>query len=294
MAWIVPRDWVASEVVTAAVMNSAVRDNLRYLKGLDGDITLEANVLTAFLVDGVDVSAHKARHASGGADALNAPLAIAAMAGLTLNKVWKGDATNRPVEIDFPTRTLNPANDTVQEGYYAATTLSAVDADLAVGNIKSGVTIFGFLGTFTETLAEDIVDSVISAVTQDATSAITINRKNYAQDADTDQDLASSTQTFAAVSLAVASAFINCFNVDTNQQKLRVYMDGVSVAESGFLADGEAADAVGSRALSGVDKICKASVHNYGGDGGVLQVMCENSGAKRAIAFVSVGSVKKI
>jgi hypothetical protein len=45
------------------------------------------------------------------------------------------------------TRTLSAANETVDAGYYAATTLSAVDADLAVGNIKSGITIFGFLGT---------------------------------------------------------------------------------------------------------------------------------------------------
>lgn len=44
------------------------------------------------------------------------------------------------------TRTLSAANDTVAEGYYAATTLSAVDTDLAVGNIKSGTTIFGFAG----------------------------------------------------------------------------------------------------------------------------------------------------
>ena len=46
------------------------------------------------------------------------------------------------------TRTLSDASNTVAAGYYAATTLSAVDADLAVGNIKSGTTIFGFLGTY--------------------------------------------------------------------------------------------------------------------------------------------------
>ena len=45
------------------------------------------------------------------------------------------------------TQTLSSANDTVAAGYYAATTLSAVDTDLAAGNIKSGTTIFGILGT---------------------------------------------------------------------------------------------------------------------------------------------------
>jgi hypothetical protein len=44
------------------------------------------------------------------------------------------------------TKTLDPANDTVTAGYYAATTLSAVDTDLATANIKNGVTIFGFAG----------------------------------------------------------------------------------------------------------------------------------------------------
>jgi len=54
-------------------------------------------------------------------------------------------------------QTLNPANDTVSAGYYAATTLSAVDADLAVGNIKTGVGIFGFTGTYDTEAVNPIV-----------------------------------------------------------------------------------------------------------------------------------------
>ena len=46
----------------------------------------------------------------------------------------------------LPDKTLNPANDTVQAGYYAATTLSAVDGDLVTGSIKFGVTVFGVEG----------------------------------------------------------------------------------------------------------------------------------------------------
>jgi hypothetical protein len=45
------------------------------------------------------------------------------------------------------TRTLSNASTTVNAGYYAATTLTAVDADLASSNIKSGVTIFGVAGS---------------------------------------------------------------------------------------------------------------------------------------------------
>jgi len=147
MAWTAPRDWVADEVVTAAIMNSAVRDNLRYLKGLDGAITFEDDIVTSNNVDGIDVSAHEARHVSGGADAIDSALAIAAMADLADGKVWKGDVSNRPAEIDFPTRTLSAANETVTEGYYAGTTLSAVDADLAVANIRKSTVVFGFTGT---------------------------------------------------------------------------------------------------------------------------------------------------
>jgi len=51
----------------------------------------------------------------------------------------------------MPVQTLSASNETVSAGYYATTTLSAVDADLAVGNIKSGVTIFGKEGTYTGT-----------------------------------------------------------------------------------------------------------------------------------------------
>ena len=44
---------------------------------------------------------------------------------------------------------LSSSNDTVAAGYYAATTLHGVDGDLAAGNIKTGVAIFGITGTLT-------------------------------------------------------------------------------------------------------------------------------------------------
>lgn len=57
-----------------------------------------------------------------------------------------------------PAKTLSAANDTVAQGFYAATTLHAVDTDLAVGNIKTGATIFGFAGTY-DTEAGSPVDA---------------------------------------------------------------------------------------------------------------------------------------
>ena len=45
-------------------------------------------------------------------------------------------------------QTLTSANDTVNAGYYAGINLSTVDGNLKEGNIKTGVTIFGKLGTY--------------------------------------------------------------------------------------------------------------------------------------------------
>ncbi len=47
-----------------------------------------------------------------------------------------------------PPKTLSVLNDTVEQGFYAATTLSAVDADLTAANIKKNVVMFGITGTY--------------------------------------------------------------------------------------------------------------------------------------------------
>jgi len=46
------------------------------------------------------------------------------------------------------TKTLDPASDVLAAGYYAATTLAAVDMDLIIADIKTGVNIFGKVGTY--------------------------------------------------------------------------------------------------------------------------------------------------
>ena len=57
--------------------------------------------------------------------------------------------------IGSGTQTLNPANENVPEGFYEVTTLSVVDPDLAPGNIKDGVTIFGKTGTVVPLVISD-------------------------------------------------------------------------------------------------------------------------------------------
>lgn len=40
MGWTTPRDWTVGEIATEAIMDTHIKDNLRYLKGLDGAVTL--------------------------------------------------------------------------------------------------------------------------------------------------------------------------------------------------------------------------------------------------------------
>jgi len=80
MAWVATRTWTTGEIVTAAHGNSYWRDDLEYLKGRAGPITLEDNIVFggAETVDGVDVSDHHARHENGGADEIS----VAGLSGL--------------------------------------------------------------------------------------------------------------------------------------------------------------------------------------------------------------------
>ncbi len=69
--WNSPITWVAGEVVTAAQFNENIRDDLRYIKGLDGAVEIEddltvPNLITAGNVDGVNVSAHASGTAMAG------------------------------------------------------------------------------------------------------------------------------------------------------------------------------------------------------------------------------------
>jgi hypothetical protein len=102
---------------------------------VDGDADLvSGNIKAGVTVFGVAGDPNVVNTSSG--DATAADL-------LASKKAWVDGAE---VTGSLATRTLSAANDTVQAGYYAATTLSAVDADLAAANIRSGATVFGVAG----------------------------------------------------------------------------------------------------------------------------------------------------
>jgi len=44
MAWTAPRTYTAGEIITASILNTHIRDNERYLKGLDGIPTIESGL----------------------------------------------------------------------------------------------------------------------------------------------------------------------------------------------------------------------------------------------------------
>ena len=83
MGWTTPRDFVAGEVITASICNTHIRDNLRYLKGLDGVVTIG---------DGLTIDN------SGGDERLLLPLLSTAECATVLNaagEVAYDEATNR-------------------------------------------------------------------------------------------------------------------------------------------------------------------------------------------------------
>ncbi|QTA80027.1 DUF1566 [Desulfonema limicola] len=74
-------------------------------------------------------------------------------------------ATWGPQTGTLSTQALSSANDTVSAGYYEATTLSAVDADLTAANIKTGMNIFGVTGTVIESAGDASAADVLTGKT---------------------------------------------------------------------------------------------------------------------------------
>lgn len=93
MAWTAPRTWVVGEVVTAALLNTHLRDNLRYLKGLDGTPDID-NHLRVLGPAGADA---RLLLQAGGA---NGVVLIAAPT-LEVLHVRRGTATTQPAMVEL-------------------------------------------------------------------------------------------------------------------------------------------------------------------------------------------------
>ncbi len=184
---------------------------------------------------------------------------------------------------------LAAGSETVVAGVYDATTLSTIDADLAVGNIADGVTIFGKLGTYEPSLVEDLVDEAVSAFTQTGGGGF---RREVIIVSGGDYTLATMTPTFAADSLAVGVGCASCRGNATTTFKLRLYMGGVQVAESVYfvMSPGAFFILVATRALSGAQEI-KVEAHNYAGGSVQAGFACQDGGGAIG-GGVAVGSIK--
>ena len=193
-------------------------------------------------------------------------------------------------------QSLDPANETVSKGVYAATTLSTVDTDLAVGNINNGVTIFGFVGTYTgpTTPAQDILGSAISSIVANyngsAWSQLSVSASSDSA------TIATLTQSYAAASMAVGIGMVSAKdNTGSENIKLRLYMDGVQMAESGYFSNLQAIPVVimATKAMSG-SKTCYIAAHNYSGSIQYLNIYGTNTTGAGHFPFaaVAVGSIK--
>ena len=191
-------------------------------------------------------------------------------------------------------QTLSTANDTVSKGVYAATTLSAVDTDLAVGNIKSGVTIFGKAGTFAGgPIVDDIEAAQVTALT--ATQAGTYFVHYYLLADAEEYEVATKTQSYSANSRAVAVGFMHGSQQFAGNMTAKLYMDGVQMAESGQLVAAGSGSSphmlTGIKALSG-SKICKIIVKNTRAGTNFVYIASGPISGSVAAAGVAIGSVK--
>ncbi len=86
MGWTLPRVWSVGEIITKAIMDLHIKDNLRYLKGLDGVPTVESGLI----IDN-----------TGGDEYLKLPLLTTAEAGTVLAAEGKVafDETTHQVKI---------------------------------------------------------------------------------------------------------------------------------------------------------------------------------------------------
>jgi Protein of unknown function (DUF1566) len=101
----------------------------------------------------------------------------AAITDVMLGKTFWGLTSGAwgPQTGAIATQTLSDTTDAVAAGYYMATTLHAVDADLAAANIKKDVNIFGVVGTAPIPSGTAVAGNVLTGTTFSNTSGTEIS-----------------------------------------------------------------------------------------------------------------------
>jgi hypothetical protein len=225
----------------------------------------------------------------------------------------------------MPQQSLSPDSEVVAAGKYAATTLSAVDVDLATANIKFGVTIFGKAGS---TNVRDTVDANAAvgdvatgktfyagggakktgtlespgALTEDDieiahetgnSAAVADNDGCKADEGDitSDTDLDSAAITCNDPSLAFAVAFGNFCSENPEKHQIQLLMGGVVMGTSDYFSSSrnDNRSVIATRSMTGaITCKCRIKVSNGGGH---LYYWGPGVWGQRP-SMVAVGSVK--
>ena len=168
-------------------------------------------------------------------------------------------------EGTMPTVAVAPVSDAYPAGYHVGNVggLPAIDADLAAGNIKDGVTIFGTLGTFINTLNDEDLGIQYSTIHTGTFSTIYRRVTGYDIAGSTAVTVNTKTATYETNALVLAISVFVCSAEDASSLKLQLHMDGVQIAESGFISTTTTRYTLtGSRSMSG-SKVVETKVENY-------------------------------
>ncbi len=188
------------------------------------------------------------------------------------------------------TKTLNPANETVAAGYYAATTLSAVDGDLAVGNIKSGITIFGFLGTYVSSLTAEDMSVTSGAGASDGNEAFNIFLIYHNIVSGGDETLTTKTATYGGGEVIAGTGDVFKASI-ASAIKLQLVMGGVMVDEDSYLdATISVRTLVNNKVLSGSQTVLLRA-HNYDGSTRAVYRVSRGSGSASGYPRLVIGAV---
>ncbi len=219
----------------------------------DGKCSGDANLVTGNIKSGVTIFGVSGVATVQDISAANATVAQV-LASSTFFSVTGAIKTGT-----MPTVALAAGNSAYPTGYHAgAASLQAVDGNLAVGNIKNGVNIFGYVGTYAPTLVQDTSGSAGNGLTANDASGYYYYNKILAG---ADLACCSVTPTFAVGSRAAGVGYICAQAV--SGCKLQLWMGGALIAESAYLTGGVGSFfAIGSVALAGA-QTCSTNVHNY-------------------------------
>ncbi len=231
----------------------------------DGKVSGDANLVAAKIATGVTIFG-----VAGSYTGVGTAAAAQVLTGYTFsNATLSGASGSMPNSSYSSVVTPTTSQQQITAGYHAGTGNDAVagDANLVAANIKSGVSIFGVAGTLTPGTATHDIEAGAVGGGSCTSTGYTLMEQLVSVGAGTDLDLATLTQTYAANSLAegYGYALVTAAYAGANIFKLRLYMGGVQVAESAYIATTafDMPTVNGNKALSG-SNIVKISVHNYG------------------------------